>query len=253
MCAETNKQRSSCGVEKESEGGNMFSVMTKVLVATSVSLALAFVAAGAALAGHPSDPYETKPLPESYGTVYYGTSPDESFDDIQFTRPFPDPATLDHAERYMLAGLNNFQGEIGRASWYDDIMRYVTAYYDHHQSVPPVLTEEVIRSVCANAEECTSADFDWYRSPIHGGWPRLDAREFSPGDLYVKVLSESEIDRLCVNDKILEALVKRGEATNPGTGVTSSVHLWSPVIYVRMYGRNGVILSGIHVTFGENK
>lgn len=230
----------------------MFSVLQKHLVASSTGFVLACAVATAALAEHPSDAYETKPLPESYGTDHYGCSPDESFDDIQFTRPLPDPASLDHAERYMLAGLNRYQGDYGRASWFDDIMRYVTAYYDQHQSVPPVLTEEVLRSVCANADECTSADFDWYRSPIHGDWPRLDAREFSPGDLYVKVLSDSEIDRRCVNDKNLEALVKRGEATNPVTGESYSVHLWSPVMYVRMYGRNGVILSGIHVTFGEN-
>jgi len=151
---------------------------------------------------------------------------------------------LTQLEQYMLLGVKSSarSAEHGLMPWTDQIVSWVNKFHREYGYVPEQLTPDVIRSI-PGYEEYADEMFDAERNPLTGDWPRLQAAEFSPGDLYIRPLTEEEISYFA----------EHGEKhlRDPGswTGDDSMVRI-SPVYYARFYGLNGVICNGFQYFSG---
>jgi hypothetical protein len=111
---------------------------------------------------------------------------------------------------------------------------YSLAYaYDGNKGhLPSTLDLQACNEVYAGS---MSADgISLKRNVITGAYTRLDAKEFSPGDMYIKRLTSEEFSRLV------------------GSSDTRPRAATGPAYYVRVYGDSGVILSEIEVEANES-
>jgi hypothetical protein len=165
-----------------------------------------------------------------------GTDPAISRGDITFTGNKPPVAELCAEEIYIVAGAKVSDFPDGRSldPWADQTMRMIMAYERTHSTLPRVLDEAAIRSI-PHYKFWSDEELSVYRNPFTGQWPQLDATEASPGDMYVKVLSEAE--------KVEYARILGRWEEWFGTG--SGKKLCSPVFYQRIYGRMGPIYESL--------
>ena len=96
--------------------------------------------------------------------------------------------------------------------------------------------------------DCISPErLERMKSPISGQYPRLDAREFSPGDFYIRPLTEDEKRHFASLSTEFEELWYEGLLRNPVSGEVRAVDLiGNTVLYVRVYGEYNVIHTGLH-------
>ena len=209
-------------------------------------LALLIVCWATAASAHPYEDYPVIRPFDCYGRPGLAGSPEWNYGDITFAEAYPDPATLTDAEAYMLNGCAEYEGsdQLALASWHSLVMLYVKFHYSRFGEIPAVLTPQV----CADAVGKEIADLPAGHvaqlvCPLTGDYPRLDAAGFSPGNLYVKVLSEDEMRHFAGIKKRYDDIWFKGIEEAPSG--TYEVKLTSPVYYVRMYGRTGVIHNAI--------
>ena len=190
---------------------------------------------------HPSAYFETNPMPENYvaGTL----DPQASYKDLIFIKPMPDPATLSHAERYIIAGLTKRPYGQGKMDpWREDLYHVVRSYYSKFKKMPSEMSDDVIKSIF---REVTPQNWlpEFLHSPVTGRYPRLDAAEFSPGDVYMRPLNDEEIAHMCKYDSLLKEIVVDGKMGD------QPVKLIGAVFYTRIYGEKGIIHAGLDYTF----
>jgi len=196
---------------------------------------------------HPADGYTPEELSPAYGTESMGLPPEWGIGDLTFTRPYPDPAGLTAQERYIVAGARGY-GPLGERllPWYNDVWAAVSAIYERDGSMPGMLTEELVRSVAKNPENVSQAWVDHFRSPLTNEFPRLDAAAFSPGDVYIRTLTEAEKSHFASLLGEYDHNFNRGEMLNTITGEWVRAHLAGEVYYVRVYGLTGVLHNNLH-------
>lgn len=217
---------------------------TSILVAAAISLPQA-----SALA-HPAEGYTPNELHPGYGTDQIGERAAWSFDDIVFTQPYPDPQTLTDIEKYMIEGTkDSWTPGAGLGPWWQNVMNVVVSYDKKHNAIPDALTEEVARDVSWQPSTVDDSAMAMYANPITDQVARLKSKEFSPGDMYIRRLTDGDLARLAEKDSLMEDALA-GVVRHPVTkDVTQRIRLTSPVYYFRLYGRQGVILSRIYFTF----
>jgi hypothetical protein len=180
-------------------------------------------------------------MPANYvaGTL----DPQASYKDLIFIKPMPDPATLTHAERYIIAGLTKRPYGQGKMEpWREDLYHVVRAYYGMYKKMPYEMADDVIRSIF---DEVTPQNWlpEFLHSPITGRYPRLDAAQFSPGGVYMRPLNDEEIAHMCQYDSLLKEVVVDGKMGD------QPVKLMGAVFYTRIYGEKGIIHTGLDYTF----
>lgn len=165
---------------------------------------------------------------------------DWSRGDITFTRGKTPASQLSAAEIYIVAGAksSNLPNRQSLNPWADQVFTAVAAYHKEHGSIPALLDEAALRSIPRYRHWLDDA-LSVYRNPLTGAWPRLDAQQPAPGDVYIRVLSSVE---------------KAEYARLLGTwsvwfGKGSGEKLCSEVFYQRVYGWNGPIYESLpHIT-----
>jgi hypothetical protein len=85
-----------------------------------------------------------------------------------------------------------------------------------------------------------------FKSPITNEFPRLDAKEFTPGQVYMRPLTEAEMRQFAEMVPEYQQAWFAGVVANPDTSeVLDHVQQMSPVYYVRVYGEHGVLVETI--------
>ncbi len=223
-------------------------VSNPVLV-TIVAFMLQLGALATSAFAHPAETLPANEVDQAYGDPNYGTPAEYSFGDVTFNTPYPAASTLSNIERYMLEGTSSSAEGYGRTAWWKDVMAHVTAYYSRHASIPPTLDIEMVKTVAWQPNSVNAGVMAWLRNPITDQVAKLTSAEFSSGDLFIKVLSESEINELCEKDVLMDNALRRHVRVNPATGEETPIELLTPPFYVRMYGENSVIMSRIYFEF----
>jgi hypothetical protein len=221
---------------------SFWEIEMKILLVTIIAFTSVLVSytAGA----HPSDAYEPRGLPAAYGTEGYAYGSRFNFAEIIFQEQFPDPDALTDEEKYIVSGTAVSSNGDGMPAWNLEIFMMLERYERIHGYLPTVLDEEAIRSVLGDTT-VSSSFFDKFRSPLTEEFPRVDALDFSPGDIYCRKLTENELDNIAQIDPYILGLVDHGEWVNPETGQTESAHFATGVYYIRIYGWNDVIYESI--------
>lgn len=218
-----------------------------------VILPIAFFTTSLAWA-HPVDGYAPKPAPRGYGTEGYGLAPECSIGDITFTRSFPDPSTLSSEELYILSGSTNSAFGHPLKPWRQQIRRLVQALHENLGYIPDRLTEELVRSVVCESSQVDDLWVEQFKNPLTGEFPRLDASEFSPGDLYIRALSEQEKQHIASLIDVYYSIWYDSAWFNPAEEMWENAELSGDVYYVRIYGWNGVLVEGIEfLTVGDDE
>jgi hypothetical protein len=182
------------------------------LVVTGVSTA-GFASA------HPADSYDPNNLHPSYGADWgYGLFSEWGINDITFTQPYPDPSSLTPAERYIVAGATSTATDRPLSKrlhpWWRDVCAVAMNYYQEGR-LPAQLNEQMVRATAADPDGVSQAWVDLHRSPLTGEFPRLDAREFSPGDVYMRILTEDEVQHFLGLLPPFERLYNQHEMLGP--------------------------------------
>ncbi|MDQ3024373.1 MAG: hypothetical protein M3R04_08340 [bacterium] len=180
-----------------------------------------------------------------------------SYGELTFLGPdkFPAVEDLTDVERYMLAGTatSPFSSKAGLPSWHMSVWAAVHRIYNETGAVPDRLTPEVLRASPAYSS-LSDAGLDVFRNPITGEWPRLNAKQFSPGDVYMHPLTQDEMRHYAglTPSYRLQWFEGKGldrEKLSRGGNVdemyTADYTLEGPVWFVRIYGEKGVILNTI--------
>lgn len=222
--------------------------MRKYWTSLFVATAIALPQAGAL--AHPAEGYTPNDLHPGYGTDQVGERAAWSFDDIVFTQPYPDRRTLSDIEKYMLEGTkDSWTPGVGLGAWWQNVMNVVVSYDKKHNAIPDALTEEVVRDVSWKPSDVDANAMAIYANPITDQVAKLKSADFSPGDMYIRRLSDGDLARLAEKDSLLEDALA-GVVRHPVTkDVMQRITLTSPVYYFRLYGRSGVILSRIFYTY----
>ncbi|MEZ5337782.1 MAG: hypothetical protein R3F46_05910 [bacterium] len=200
--------------------------------------------ASAALA-HPTDGATPNEPHDNYGTEAFGLRPECNVNDLTFTVPFPDPASLSNPELYIIAGATDPATGKQFEPWFKDIYRLVSALNGNNGSIPGQLDESLVRSAAGNPGSVSQQWVDKFRSPLTGEFPRLDATSFSPGDVYIRPLTSYEMDHISAKHSEYDKIWNQNVRTQPGTGQTMQSELIGDVYYIRVYGWNDVLIEMI--------
>jgi hypothetical protein len=180
-------------------------------------------------------------------------APECSIGDITFTRSFPDPSTLSSEELYILSGSTGSALGHPLKPWRKDVSRLVQALHVNLGYIPDQLTEELVRSVVCESSQVDDLWVEQFKSPLTGEFPRLDASEFSPGDLYIRALSEQEKQHIASFIDIYYSFWYDSAWFNPEEDMWEKAELSGDVYYVRIYGWNDVLIEGIEFhTVGDD-
>lgn len=205
-------------------------LMLVMMITPSISLA------------HPADGYATNPLPEGYGTIEYHTGPVNGIGVMTFTCPYPSPESLTEAEKYVIAG--TVSGPEGQAlqPWVYQIGQVISFYYQKEGYIPGRFSTDMLFALEYGDSTIDDARLDIFRSPITEEFPRLDAGNFSPGDLFVHILSEDEKWEYSEDSPQLRDAWFNKVSEHEGQSYEVNP---SPVTYVRVYGENDIIIEAI--------
>jgi hypothetical protein len=199
---------------------------------------------------HPADGYQANDLHPYYGTSRYGLGSEYDINDLYFIRPLPDQSLLTETEKYMLAGLAPQGPQTLQRSWISEIFRMVDGYYGRYGVIPGVFSPEIVRANALEPEGILEEHLEIFRNPITGEYPRLDAIDFSPGDVFIRALSEDEKAYLASIDPIFKGHWYEGVGTNLATGEKQRIEmLSSAVFYMRVYGYSEIIHTGLFYVY----
>jgi hypothetical protein len=208
-----------------------------VLILTSPALGSTFK--------HPASGHAPKRLPSGYGTANYGFKPEDSFGEVKFFCPYPDPTTLTEQEQYMVAG--SVDSDLGGAltPWYEDIFMMVNAICQRTGEIPAQLTHDLIKMCTVSPDAFDLDDSARWRSPITGEFPVLNATEFEPGQVYIRLLTEAEKRHFADQFEIYDMDWYQGVTKDYSTGEVLPIKLMTDIYYMRVYGEREVIYAGI--------
>jgi hypothetical protein len=197
-----------------------------------------------AVAAHPADGH---PISGVWGDNWHYPPAELSYDDITFMEEseYPDFDSLSQLEQYMLMGVTSSaqRADAGMLPWSDTIFHLALQYYRAHGEIPEALTPDVIRTIPGHhrfGDEC----FEVERNPLTGEYPRLKAAEHSPGDCYLRVLTEDEVDYFVENGLSYLRPSPHGHELDEYIPSLGSSERVTPVCYMRMYGYDGVLSNG---------
>lgn len=204
--------------------------------------------AGSALA-HPVAQYVPNEADPAYGTDGFGADPAWSYGDLTFTRPYPDAASLTPGERYILFGATSANGLPGirrnLSPWYVDLWQLVSAIHARDGYIPAQLDEALVRSVARDPDGVSANWVELHKSPLTGNFPRLDASSFSPGDVYIRALTESEMQHFASRVNTYNREWYMDQVRDPRSGEWVPGHLVGVVYYIRVYGESGVLFENL--------
>lgn len=209
-------------------------------------------------AAHPYQGLQLEDIPGEYGVCQY--PPEADFAEIRFTHDFPPPETLSPAEQFVVAGSLDAPGspDVGLQPWWQYVVLAVRSYYSKYGHVPPALSQDILEDLYGNTVLPSPDWLEMFKSPLTDQFPRLDALQNSPGDLYIRELSEPEIADLSQYDLSLHTIYyehrfyPNGMYADPelrSTQPYENVTHVSPVFFVRVHGWNGVIWEVVSFTW----
>lgn len=199
---------------------------------------------------HPSDGYTPGDPPRAYGMATYGLSPELNLEDLTFTRPYPSPDSLTTREKYYVFGTTSGPKGYPLDPYYLDVMSVVYSLYNVTGSIPTTLTNDLIaQSYGQPVEQIDSMHFETLRSPFTGDYPMLNAASFTPGQFYIRVLTEDEIKHFSQYIPSLKSLYFDHAIQDPTNGNWQSAKLLGPIMYVRVYGEHQVIKSQLYYVY----
>jgi hypothetical protein len=218
----------------------------KALVAGAVfALALMTVAVAAE---HPANGRLISDVPEAYGTASYGLPSGWSHGDLTFGGPYPAADSLSPPERYMLAGAQptTENGADGLPAWIEAAADFCLDYHSVYGRLPEQLTADSVQELRRlQGLPLSAADKALSLNPLTNTAPRLNARIFSAGDLYVRMLSADEMHYFAQRRPALDDAWFKGRSIDPSNGRVGRVELLTGVLYVRAYGASGVIYENL--------
>lgn len=218
--------------------------LSKLILASFAGLLASSATLAAEDALHPCQQFATRAIPAGYGSEHYGLPAEASINDVTFVAQLPDPATLSKAERYMVAGLSRRPRGPGQLPpWYEDLLSVIHPHLFSGGQLPSQLSDEYLEDFFGAGYVPENWLPHFLKSPIHGGYPRLDAREFSAGDVFVHALTEEEMLHIAQHDATLRALINN----EPLQG--TQMQLIEPVLYIRAYGHDKVIMNTLHMVY----
>ncbi len=207
-----------------------------------LAVALACFVIPAIAHAHPADGYPpvnpppvdahvvTSPLTGTYGDLTFGS--------CQMT-----VGELSPAELYILHGARGSSYGTGGVlpEWYHDIFMIANAIRSQTGSLPLELSVAAISETTGSSPNV--ARLEHFKSPITGQFPRLDAIDFAPGQVYMRELTDSEMHQFASLAPEYQQIWFDGEVVDPETcQVIKRVKLISPVYYIRVYGQHGVLV-----------
>lgn len=227
----------------------MSRMIQPLLVFISLFIALVVMPASV-LAAHPA----AGGAPEDISGWYTScTGPDENYGEITFVAGQDKPAldSLTDMERYLVGGIHRSRKGGSMLPWYQHVYFAACAYYKLTGQWPRVLSIDELKQL-PELKRRPAAELEIYRNPLTGNWPRLDAKELSPGDMYLKPLTPEEMRHFADENAGFQRVwfdgvgtdwdaMQRGESF--AQSQTKRVTLMGPVCYVRVYGLNGVLMT----------
>lgn len=207
--------------------------MLRVVLSLVLSCLLVLAGTAHSFAKHPA---EGHPVAGFWPEGAHFPAAELSIGDLTFMpeEDYPDYDNLSQLEKYMMFGVLtcDLGPELALPPYYTTITTWVFKYHAAFGTVPEQLTPEIIRSIPG----CEGMQDDWLsveRNPLTGDWPRLREEEPSPGDFYMRVLTNDEINYFVSNGQ--------QNLRHPSGGAATRT---TPVLYVRMYGYDGVLSNG---------
>lgn len=219
------------------------------LVSLVVMSALLGVIATAPALAHPADGYPPVPLSETYGKPGYGQPEGWNIGDIYFVSDYPDGNTLSDTEIYMLRGSQGSSYGVPLLSWEKMVCSIAKLYHLKTGQFPEQLTPDAIAA--ALGEDVNDVDaqlLEELKSPITGSYPYLTEQQFSPGNLYIKALDETEKSHIASQSEYFYDLWYNGICYDrlSGCWYDADVH---GVYYVRLYGYTEVLHTSIFTNY----
>lgn len=195
-----------------------------------------------ALAAHPSYGYEPNSLRQTYGLPGHGLPASWTINDLVFLEDYPAAASLTSPEIYMITGSQGSSFGRDLEPWYIVVQRHATNYYTKYGTMPDQLTPEVLAEIYDT--DVSSLDpelLDEIKSPLTGQFPRLNATQQSPGDLYIRPLTSDEMMFIGNQSQWNYDIWINHQSRDVETGEVEYIDLLG-VFYTRVYGLNDVIL-----------
>jgi hypothetical protein len=220
----------------------IFKKEIRMRVAYLLITALLLCSAAGSVTNHPGLEIQPKPVRPGYDNGHFGYPPSWSYGDVVYER-HPSAGSLSAAERYMLFGTEEGPDGVSIAPWWDTIYTLVKSFDKANGYVPTALTLAELRKI--PGLEDLSADDDLVqtvKSPITGEFPVLNSRNFTPGSVFIRRLTKTEITELSKQDVGLRTLYfQKKFVYSTGENDNRPAKLTTPVYYVRVYGDDGVI------------
>jgi hypothetical protein len=214
---------------------------------SAASLCAVLLAWPAVVSSHPCEDYYANALPDCYGRPEISYPVEWSYRDITFVEAYPDPATLSDAEKYMLRGCSDAAGEPNGWPWLTLVMYYARLYYSRFGALPEQLTPDVCAAAYGKSvDQLPPGDLEWLVSPLTGDYPYLSAESFSPGNVYLRILTDDEMMHFASLAEWYRTAWYEGYIISGGE--KHEVTYIPPVFYIRVYGTMGVIHNAL--TYG---
>jgi len=195
---------------------------------------------------HPAVGHAANRLSSAFGKASYGLGPEYDINDLYFIKPLPDPTTLTDTEKYMLAGLTEDGPANARRPWITEIYQAVSGYYTLTGILPSEFSADIMLELAADPDNVSQDSLDIFKSPITDTYPRLNAREFSPGNVYIRPVTEEEKQHFASINETFQQLWYDGVWEDPHQQAEFQVMTIGDVFYMRVYGESGVIHTGLH-------
>jgi hypothetical protein len=191
---------------------------------------------------HPADGYPPAYVPPTNTEVVtsdlVGEYGDLTFGSCQLTVDDLTPAEL-----YIVFGACGSSYGTGNQllPWYHDVFMMANAIKSHTGELPSALSAESInQTVVGNSN---NSRLEHFKSPITGDFPRLDDVNFSPGQVYLRELTEPEMRQFASLSPEYQELWFDGVVTDPDTGeILEYLEPVCKVYYIRVYGEREVLV-----------
>jgi hypothetical protein len=207
---------------------------------------VAFMLGNTALAdAHPADEFQPLDFP-----AYDRLMGDSNWNsgELKFYSPDERPSfsQLNNIEKYMVAGGIDPETGIAHTAWRKQMLTTAREYYLKFGEIPSELSVENLQALSGNPD-IEQFYLSMCENPIQNRATKLQEQEFSPGDMYIKVLSKEEMIYLSYISPYFKKIFGLNIDANPEMGGEETVmpDINGPVLYYRVYGEQEVLMSGI--------
>ncbi len=218
----------------------------------SLTILVCILGALSAAQAHPYENCDLFSWPPNYGVPGSGFGPEYEVTGVTFHGQMPNPDTLGPAEQYMICGGKDRTTGMALRPWVNEILMHVSAYFELEHRIPETLGPAEFEILSGGQSTYGEKTLNRVRNPITGAFPRLDAVDFSPGDIFIRDLTMAEMRRLAEVNSTYQDVWFDGEWLSP-EGEVETTELSSPVLYVRAYGQTGVIYESIYFEWQETQ